>query len=95
MTTISVNEIQRDLLGYLRRVEAGETLLVVRDDHPVAEIKPVRNEETPSEELETITPDTDQVLTVAQMAEALRAFAKPTTKKDIPLAIDPDDYPLS
>ncbi|MGH7201158.1 MAG: type II toxin-antitoxin system Phd/YefM family antitoxin [Planctomycetaceae bacterium] len=41
MTTISIQEIQRDPLGYLNRVEAGETLLVVRDDHPVAEIKPV------------------------------------------------------
>lgn len=41
MTTISIHEIQRDLLGYLHRVEAGETLLVVRDDRPVAEIKPV------------------------------------------------------
>jgi antitoxin (DNA-binding transcriptional repressor) of toxin-antitoxin stability system len=41
MTTISVQEIQRDLLGYLQRVEAGETLLVVRDGVPVAEIKPV------------------------------------------------------
>jgi antitoxin (DNA-binding transcriptional repressor) of toxin-antitoxin stability system len=41
MTTISVHEIQRDPLGYLRRVEAGEALLVVRGDVPVAEIKPV------------------------------------------------------
>lgn len=41
MTTISLEEIERDPLGYLHRVEAGETLLVVRDDLPVAEIKPV------------------------------------------------------
>jgi antitoxin (DNA-binding transcriptional repressor) of toxin-antitoxin stability system len=41
MTTITVHEIERDLLRYLHRVEAGETLLVVRDDRPVAEIKPV------------------------------------------------------
>ena len=41
MTTISIHEIQRDLLGYLRRVEEGETLLVVRDEQAVAEIKPV------------------------------------------------------
>ena len=41
MTTISVLEIQRDLLGYLQRVEAGETLVIVRDGVPVAEIKPV------------------------------------------------------
>lgn len=41
MTTITVDEMQRDLGGYLRRVEAGESLLLVRDDLPVAEIKPV------------------------------------------------------
>jgi antitoxin (DNA-binding transcriptional repressor) of toxin-antitoxin stability system len=42
MSTISVNEIQQDPLACLRRVEAGETLLVVRDEQPVAEIKPVQ-----------------------------------------------------
>ena len=41
MTTISVQEIERDSLGWLRRVESGETLLVLRDQQPVAEIKPV------------------------------------------------------
>lgn len=41
MTTVHLQEIQRDPLGYLRRVEAGETLVVVRDDRPIAEIKPI------------------------------------------------------
>ncbi len=41
MTMISVLEIQKDPLGCLGRVEAGESLLVVRGDRPVAEIKPV------------------------------------------------------
>ena len=41
MTIISIHEIQRDPLGYLRRVEGGEAFLVVRDELPVAEIKPV------------------------------------------------------
>ena len=41
MTTISSEEIQRDLLGYLRRVEAGETFLVMHAERLVAEIKPV------------------------------------------------------
>jgi antitoxin (DNA-binding transcriptional repressor) of toxin-antitoxin stability system len=41
MTTISIHEIQRDPLGCLRRVEAGETLVVVRGERPIAEIKPV------------------------------------------------------
>ncbi len=41
MVSVSIEEIRRDPLGYLRRVEAGETLLVVRGDRPMAEIKPV------------------------------------------------------
>ncbi len=40
MTTITVQEIERDPLGWLRRVEAGESLLVVREDLPLAEIRP-------------------------------------------------------
>jgi antitoxin (DNA-binding transcriptional repressor) of toxin-antitoxin stability system len=41
MSTISVQDIQRDPLGFLRRVEAGESFLVVRGDHPLAEVRPV------------------------------------------------------
>ena len=41
MLQVSVEEVQRDLTAYLQRVEAGETLLIVRAGQPVAEIKPV------------------------------------------------------
>ena len=41
MVQVSVEEIQRDLPAYLRRVEAGETLIIVRAGQPVAEVKPV------------------------------------------------------
>jgi prevent-host-death family protein len=41
MISVSIQEIQRDPAGYLRRVEAGETILIVRGERPVAEIKPV------------------------------------------------------
>ena len=41
MITISVDEIQRDLLGYLNRVNAGETVLIMQADRPMAELKPV------------------------------------------------------
>jgi antitoxin (DNA-binding transcriptional repressor) of toxin-antitoxin stability system len=40
MITISIHEIQRDPLGYLRRVEEGETSVVLRDERPVVELKP-------------------------------------------------------
>ena len=41
MSTISLQEIQRDPLAFLRRVEAGESFLVVRDECPLAEVRPV------------------------------------------------------
>jgi antitoxin (DNA-binding transcriptional repressor) of toxin-antitoxin stability system len=41
MRTISVQDIQRDFLTFLRRVEAGESFLVVSGEPPLAEIRPV------------------------------------------------------
>ena len=41
MVQVSIEDIQRDLSTYLQRVEAGETLLIVRAGKPVAEVKPV------------------------------------------------------
>lgn len=43
MTTISIDDMQRDLVGYLHRVQAGETLLVLEANQPLAEIKPFRD----------------------------------------------------
>lgn len=40
MLTISVDEIQKDILGYLRLVKTGETLIIMQDNEPVAEVKP-------------------------------------------------------
>ncbi|OAI55118.1 prevent-host-death protein [Planctomycetaceae bacterium SCGC AG-212-F19] len=41
MSTITVQDIQRDPLAFLRRVEAGESFLVVRGEQPLAEVRPV------------------------------------------------------
>jgi len=41
MVQVSVEEMQRDLAAYLQRVEAGETVIIVRAGQPVAEMKPV------------------------------------------------------
>ncbi len=46
MTTISIDEIQHDLMGCLNRVQAGETPLVTQAGRPVAEINPVKSSET-------------------------------------------------
>ena len=43
MTTISLDDIQHDFLACLRRVRAGETVLIVDVDTPVAELKPVNS----------------------------------------------------
>ena len=41
MVNVTVDEIQRDPLKYLHQVEAGETLIVVRADRPIAELRPI------------------------------------------------------
>lgn len=41
MLNVTVEEIQRDPLKYLCQVEAGETLVIVRSDKPIAELKPI------------------------------------------------------
>jgi antitoxin (DNA-binding transcriptional repressor) of toxin-antitoxin stability system len=41
MVTIDVAEINRDWSSCLRRVEDGETIVIVRDQKPVAELKPI------------------------------------------------------
>lgn len=42
MSTITVQDIQRDPLGFLQRVEAGESFLVVRGERLLAEIRAMR-----------------------------------------------------
>ncbi|NJM28088.1 MAG: type II toxin-antitoxin system Phd/YefM family antitoxin [Pseudanabaena sp. RU_4_16] len=41
MLNVTIDEIQRDPLKYLDRVEAGETLVIVRADKPIAELRPI------------------------------------------------------
>ena len=40
MSTITVQDLERDPGGVLHRVEAGESIIVLRDDQPVAEVRP-------------------------------------------------------
>ena len=40
MSTVSVQELQRDPLTYLTRAESGESILVTRDNRPVVELRP-------------------------------------------------------
>jgi antitoxin (DNA-binding transcriptional repressor) of toxin-antitoxin stability system len=41
MNTINIQDIQRDPAAFLRRMEAGESMIVLRDECPLAEIKPL------------------------------------------------------
>jgi len=50
MIQISFDEINSDLSEYLNRVEAGETLVILKAGKPVAEIKPFSSK-SPSKQL--------------------------------------------
>lgn len=41
MLNVTIDEIQRDHLKYLHQVEAGETLVIVRSNKPIAELRPI------------------------------------------------------
>jgi antitoxin (DNA-binding transcriptional repressor) of toxin-antitoxin stability system len=41
MSNVTVDEIQRDPLRYLQRVEAGEVLVIIRSNKPIAELRPI------------------------------------------------------
>ncbi|NEP01410.1 MAG: type II toxin-antitoxin system Phd/YefM family antitoxin [Symploca sp. SIO2E9] len=41
MVNVTVDEILHDPLKYLRQVEAGETVVIVRFNQPIAELRPI------------------------------------------------------
>ncbi|PSB54311.1 type II toxin-antitoxin system Phd/YefM family antitoxin [Chamaesiphon polymorphus] len=41
MVNVTIDEIQHDPLKYLDRVEAGETLVIIKSNKAIAEIKPI------------------------------------------------------
>lgn len=41
MVRVTVDEIQRDPLKYLRQVEAGETFVILQADKAIAELRPI------------------------------------------------------
>jgi prevent-host-death family protein len=47
MIWVTVDEIERDLPGYLKQVQAGETVIVTQAGTPVAEIKPPLSQQRP------------------------------------------------
>ena len=41
MLKVTIDEIQRDPLKYLRQVESGVTFVIIQADKPIAELRPV------------------------------------------------------
>jgi antitoxin (DNA-binding transcriptional repressor) of toxin-antitoxin stability system len=41
MLSVTIDEIQREPLKYLLQVEAGETLVILRSNQPIAELRPI------------------------------------------------------
>lgn len=41
MLNVTIEEIQRDPLKYLRQVEAGITFVIIQADKPIAELRPI------------------------------------------------------
>ncbi len=41
MTQVNIEDLQRDPAKYMQRVEAGESLLIIRAGTPVAELNPI------------------------------------------------------
>ncbi len=41
MGKVTIDEIQENILKYLQQVEAGETLIILRADQPIAEFRPI------------------------------------------------------
>lgn len=41
MLNVTIDEIQNDPLKYLRLVEKGETVVIIRSDQAIAEIRPI------------------------------------------------------
>ncbi len=43
MLNVTINEIKNDPLKYLRLVEEGETVVIIRSEQAIAEIRPIVN----------------------------------------------------
>ncbi len=47
MQQITIQEIQENPAKYLNQVEAGESFIIMQEDKPIAELKPIINNKKP------------------------------------------------
>lgn len=45
MVRVTIDEMQHDPLKYLHQVEAGETVVIVRSDQAIAELRPIGSQQ--------------------------------------------------
>jgi antitoxin (DNA-binding transcriptional repressor) of toxin-antitoxin stability system len=47
MSNVTIDEILRDPLKYLSQVKAGETFVIIQENQPIAEIRPLKTHTKP------------------------------------------------
>jgi prevent-host-death family protein len=56
MTSATIRQVQHNLAGILRRVEAGEEVIIRRRDRPVARMVPVQENEIQTVDWSSLVP---------------------------------------
>jgi len=46
MISVSIDIIKQDFLHYLKQIDFGETVLILKADRPIAELKPISDSKT-------------------------------------------------
>ena len=84
-------------MSFQGHIENGVVVLdepVSLPNGTVVRIEPVEATSDKAESAGSVLADTDQPQTMQQMAQAWKAGTKPIPENDVPLSVDPDDYPL-
>ena len=84
-------------MSYQGHIENGVVVFdepVSLPDGTVVRIEPTATPKKKVELSDPVVADTDQPFSVQQMAQAWKAISKPIPEDDVPLSVDPDDYPL-
>jgi prevent-host-death family protein len=54
MQRATISQVKNRLSAYLKKVRAGESILILDRDEPIARIEPVRNEDDPEGHIATL-----------------------------------------
>jgi len=78
--------------GTIPLVSGQAYLVLLTRTDPTQEVRLLQAR--PPEPWEPIVPDADHAYTVGEMARAWKSLGREITEDDVPLSVDPDDYPL-